>query len=213
MWLPVFNYRGLFMMKRVAILSVFVGLAFASMANAASPLQVKPFVFDPDNTGICEAAWVNNIGLPDAGKSNHALMLTKEGLTATNAASGATVTFQGTLTELGFDYRNDSHCGAGAPRFNVYTASGTTYFFGCDYGAHTPVPGNPDWTRVRFAFTDGNLGGDAFAVGGPFNVNDFNSVVAVQIIFDEGTDQGVGYAIMDNIDVNGTLVGKPGAAK
>ena len=44
-----------------------------------------------------------------------------------------------TLTQLGFDYRNDSWCGAGAPRFNVYTTAGTYFFFGCRYGVHTPV--------------------------------------------------------------------------
>jgi hypothetical protein len=38
-------------------------------------------------------------------------------------------------------------------------------------------------------------------------------VTAVEIVFDEGTDQGVGYAVLDNIDVNGTLIGNPGAGK
>jgi hypothetical protein len=38
----------------------------------------------------------------------------------------------------------------------------------------------------------------------------------VEIVFDEGTDAGpdfTGFVFIDNIDINGTLVGKPGAAK
>ena len=90
--------------------------------------------------------------MPNEGIPNHALYLKKAATTPTNAAAGASVdgTAGITLTELGFDYRNDSWCGAGAPRFNVYTTAGTYFFFGCRYGVHTPVPGEPNWTRVRF---------------------------------------------------------------
>ena len=38
-------------------------------------------------------------------------------------------------------------------------------------------------------------------------------VTGIDIVFDEGTDVGVGYAWLDNVDVNGTLIGKPGNAK
>jgi hypothetical protein len=182
------------------------------LAALAGPLQVKPWVYDPDKTGSVHSAWVPKIGLADAGNSNHALALDKQATTATNASSGATINFTGSLNELGFDIRDDSHCGAGAPRFNVYTASGTYYFFGCAYGTETPGPA-AGWTRVRFNFVDGNLGGDAFAANGPFNDDDFDNVVGIEIVFDEGTDVGPGYAVLDNIDINGTLIGKPGNGK
>lgn len=193
-------------MMRNAMVAV-ASLFLAGPALAGDPLQVKPWVYDPDNTGTVSSAWVTKIGLPDAGKSNHALLLTKNTATATFAASGATVTFSGTLTELGFDVRNDSHCGAGAPRFNVYTTSGVYYFYGCEYGTHTPV--NADWTRVRFAAADG-IPSDGVSL-----ITDWDEVevTGIDIVFDEGTDVGVGYAVLDNIDVNGVLIGKPGAAK
>src|SRR5438105_818722 len=129
-----------------------LGLAISMAALAGPNIKVQPGVYDPDHTGIISSAWVAHQGLPDAGNSDHALYMAKLGPTATNAAAVATVDgVKGiTLTELGFDYRNDGHCGAGAPRFNVYTPSGVYYFFGCAYGTHTPVPGHPDWTRVRF---------------------------------------------------------------
>jgi hypothetical protein len=175
----------------------------------AAGVKVQPWVYDPDGTGVSQAAWVTQQGLADAGRSNHALYLTKSAATATNAAAGATVEFSGVLSELGFDYRNDGHCGAGAPRFNVYTTAGTYFFFGCAYGVHTPSTENASWTRVRF----GN--GDAFPADGVTPWPGFGSVqvTGIDIVFDEGTDVGPGFAYLDNIDVNGILVGKPGNAR
>jgi hypothetical protein len=206
--------RILNMLQRVLVTSIVLFLLHVSTATAAPPLQAKPWVFDPDNTGICDSAWVAKTGLPDGkGNANHGLLLTKEGPTPTNAASGASINFAGELTELGFDVRNDGWCGAGAPRFNVYTASGTYYFFGCASGVHTPVPGNPDWTRVRFLVA-ATPDGDGFPVG-PTTATDFDNVTGIDIVFDEGTDipGNPGYTVLDNIDINGTLIGKPGAAK
>jgi hypothetical protein len=38
------------------------------------------------------------------------------------------------------------------------------------------------------------------------------TVVGISIVFDEGTDVGAGFTHLDNIDVNGVLIGKPGNA-
>jgi hypothetical protein len=179
-------------------------LAFSSTAIAAAPsgFKVKPWTYDPDGTGIIESRWIAN-----AGNDGHALFLEKDGPTPTNAAAGATVEgVEGiTLTELGFDYRDDGYCGAGAPRFNVYTPSGVYYFFGCIYGTHTPAPGEAGWTRVRFGDVD------AYPADGvtPFPGFGSTTVDAIEIVFDEGP----GSTHLDNVDVNGTLIGKPGNAK
>jgi len=199
------------MPKHSFYLAAVIAVALIKTAFAAQPLEVKPWVYDPDRLGICESAWVPKQGLPDAGKSNHALHLTKMGPTGANAASGASITYpSGTiLKELGFDERKDGHCGAGAPRFNVYTADGY-YFFGCVYGLHTPAPDDPiNWERVRF----GNADAFPSAAGMPPFVFGTTVVTGIEIVFDEGLDQGPGFAYLDNIDINGTLIGKPGAAK
>lgn len=196
-------------MKNIILFSLFLGVLFlVSTASAASPLMVKPWVYDPEKTGVSVSKWVTGQGLTDAGKSNHALYLTKSAVTLTNASAGATVNFSGVLNELGFDYRNDGHCGAGAPRFNVYTTVGTYYFFGCVYGTHTPSTEDSGWTRVRF----GN--GDAYPADGVTAWPGFGSVTVtgMDIVFDEGTEVGPGFVYIDNVDVNGVLVGKPGAA-
>jgi len=175
----------------------------------ASSFQVKPWTYDPGKTRMVSSAWVTHEGIKDAGGSDHALYLTKKTATATNAASGATVTYSGQLNSLGFDYRNDGHCGAGAPRFNVYTTSGVYYFFGCAYGTHTTVPGNPGWTRVTFGNADAFPSDGTTAFPGFGNV----TVTGIDVTFDEGTDQGLGFVYLDNIQVNGVLAGKPGLAQ
>jgi hypothetical protein len=184
--------------------SVALGLIFAVTIGVHGEgfLKVKPWTYDPADLGVASAAWVN------AGGSNHVLYLQKQAPTGANAAAGASVEGVAglTLNELGFDYRNDGWCGAGAPRFNVYIeGTDAPYFFGCTYGSHTPSPNDPTrWTRVRFDTVDASP-----AVGTPFG----HVIKRIEIVYDEGTDVAPGapgFAYIDNIDVNGFLIGKPG---
>src|SRR3954452_15326575 len=117
------------------------------------------------------------MGLPDNGDANSdpaapndppnkkdrhsGLLLNKNGPTADCSAAGARI--KGAEKEdvdatfaLGFDYRNGTHCGGGAPRFNVTTDDGVTHFFGCASGTKSPAPQDPtEWTRVRFTIAQG----------------------------------------------------------
>lgn len=160
---------------------------------------------------------------------NQGLLLVKTGPTANYAAAQADITgVKGiTLTELGYDIRKPgadsrfgdrgSHCGAGAPRFNVTASDGVTYdFIGCSSTA-TPVTSELDgagWIRLRWG-----TGGTpilAYAANGPHANQLVNiqgtKVSSIQIVFDEGQDTGgpdfFGLAVLDNVDVNGTLVGQ-----
>ena len=183
---------------RLAVLSLGAAcaLAFAAPALAGGDtLKVDPFTFDPGNTGSIVSAWQPGTGLADAGKSDHGLVLQKNAPTSTNAAAGAVVSgAEGQqLTEIGFDVKG--YCNAGSPRFNVVDQDGNTHFFGCVYGSQTP--GADGWTRVR------QTGADAFP---PMDASD--TIARVLIIADEQ-----GQSVVDNVDVNGTLVGKPGNAR
>ena len=144
------------------------------------------------------------------------LLLVKTGPTSNYAAAVATITGLPknlTLTELGYDIRKPvsaddargSHCGAGAPRFNITTTTGF-YFLGCNSPpATTQIAGN-GWVRLRWTGTPGPtayLNGIATPVTG--------TVQSIEIVFDEGQDTGPDYfgaAVLDNIDINGTLVGQ-----
>jgi hypothetical protein len=145
------------------------------------------------------------------------LLLVKTGPTGNNASAGATLkNVKGiTLTELGYDIRkpglnqNDprgSHCGAGSPRFNVTTSDGF-WFIGCN--SPTPVSTGGGltngWLRLRWSGI--GLMGYKDNVLSPIT----GTVKSISIVFDEGQDTGpdnFGAAMLDNIDVNGTLVGR-----
>jgi len=199
--------------------------------NNGGPLRADPFVFigsaaDCGTAGsnIVTSAWLGGMGLPDDGSNNpdgqdphRGLLLNKDGPTANCSSSGATISgFRpgGTLTELGFDYRLGGHCGAGAPRFNITTTTGLTYFAGCADGTLTPAPQDPaQWSRVRFTAVQifPAVGTNPPFVLGPAGTG--TQVRSISIVFDEGTDSaspsdpaGVGLAVIDNIDVNGRLI-------
>jgi len=162
---------------------------------ASGKVKATPGVYDPDGTGIVVAAWVSGAGEADGQNGNQGLVLQKNGPTTTNAAAGAVidgVAGAGGDIELGFDV--SGYCTAGSPRFDVTTTDGTTHFLGCSYGTHTELDGG--WTRVRLS------GADAFPA-----LTAGETVQSIEIVADEQ-----GRSVVDDIDVAGTLIGKPGSA-
>jgi len=200
----------------------------------ALDFTVVPFEFDPAGTHLVASIWKSGAGctssgvVPAAASRNpppfsdpgcpttdtrdnrvEGLVLAKTGPTATNASAGASLLgVKGiTLSELGYDLRKPdafteirgSHCGAGAPRFSIVTQDGVRHVLGCT----SPAPiqttvGN--WIRLRWAPST------AFPP-----IESTATVKNIQIILDEGQDTGpdnFGLAVLDNIDVNGTLVGR-----
>jgi hypothetical protein len=171
------------------------------------------------------------MGLPDNGSPNvgsdptdnpnkkdrhSGLLLSKNGTTPDCSAPGAKIKRVKGIEvtagfELGFDYRNGGHCGAGAPRFNVVvrnpnTGDDTFHFVGGCANDSTPTAAPQDpaqWTRARFDVT----GAESFP---PIPVG--SKIRSIDLIYDEGTDtatndtQGVGLAVVDNIFVTGKPV-------
>jgi hypothetical protein len=222
------------MKLRTLLASLAVLILSTSVAFADSKFnQVKPGEFDPAKSFLVQAAWLNGTGCPtsqeiqqfqsappyaletvtyrDAAcptgdskdKKNEGLVLVKTGPTANNAAAGAELKgVKGmTLTELGYDIRNGSHCGAGAPRFNVTTEDGF-WFIGCSSPPGAVTTASNGWRRLRWTPVTGYKDGVTLgAVTG--------EVKSIEIVFDEGQDTDpIGLAILDNIDVNGMLVGR-----
>ena len=210
----------------LALSTVASTVVFADDDTKNNGPQVVPFVFvgtaaqcgGPAGSNIVTSAWLTGMGLPDNGSSNTApsnhdphfgLLLSKNGLTTDCSAAGADVTgVEGmVVTELGFDYRNGTHCGAGAPRFNLVTNDNVFHFMGgCSNGTHTPAPQDPtQWTRVRINPTNPAQAFPPMAPGA--------KIKSLSIIYDEGTENagtedpnGVGLSVIDNIDVNGKLI-------
>jgi hypothetical protein len=151
-------------------------------------------------------------------KQNQGLLLVKTGPTSNFAAAGARLLGPGAkgivLTELGYDLRKPiaptdprgSHCGAGAPRFNVVTSDGVNHFVGCNSppAMFTPTT-STGWIRLRW-------GAAQLAAAFP-PILPGSIASSITIIFDEGQDANggpdeFGLAVLDNVDVNGTLAGR-----
>ena len=147
---------------------------------------------------------------------NQGLLLAKTGPTANVAAAVADIKgVRGPITELGYDLRKaqsattpmGSHCGAGAPRFNVETTV-ASYFIGCNSPPAVMTASSNGFIRLRWGGSATAVMGYNTATGVLENVT--GDVKSIQIVFDEGQDTGpdfFGLAVLDNIDVNGTLVG------
>ena len=157
---------------------------------------------------------------------NQGLLLVKTGPNVNFAAATAElINVKGiTLTELGYDIRKfglgtysgpqGSHCGAGAPRFNILTTT-NSYFLGCS----SPPPSEVDgagWIRLRWSPVIAYCVSPTPTTACPVNfalVPVTGTVQRITIVFDEAQDgfggpDEFGAAILDNIDVNGVLVGR-----
>jgi hypothetical protein len=235
------NTRSISVLALGAALCTFVASRPVGAHDSGdNSLRATPFAFvgtadecgGPAGSRIVTAAWLGGMGLPDNGGQNttaadvatnpnkndphRGLLLSKNGPTSDCSSAGVTISGTGrefTVTELGFDYRNGTHCGAGAPRFNITSSAGFTYFAGCAAGAATPAPQDPlEWTRVRF--TSAAQVFPQFPDNPPFVFGPGGTEVRrLAIVYDEGTDtptaedpRGVGLAVLDNIDVNGRLI-------
>lgn len=200
--------------------SAVIGLVGPTASAAAPSFGLQPFEFvgtaaqcapAPAGTDTVTADWVNTTGNPAP-----SILLQKLGPTANCAAAGVDIitSLEGgpvsALTELNYDYRNDGHCGAGAPRFNIQTDQGTVISLGCVYGTSTPTA-DPNWTHVEF--NQAQITAALVAAG----INPLTATLEdLYIIFDEGSDTPVGGTIvtpgtvyLDNISVNNAVVGSP----
>jgi hypothetical protein len=185
----------------------------------------------PAGSRIVTAKWLRGMGLPDNGGPNfgsdpadnpnkkdphRGLLLNKNGTTPDCSSSGARIVgVKGMVVtdtfEVGYDYRNGGHCGAGAPRFNIDTDMGF-FFVGCANAPQSPAPQDPaQWSRTRSVLT--TCGAECFP--GPIPLG--AKIKSINIVFDEGTDtanndtEGVGLAVLDNIFINGAVITGPGA--
>jgi hypothetical protein len=215
-------------MTRLIMCALGLCLAVAPYAFANDEFQVHPTTFvgkaGDCGTGyaagsdIVTSAWLRGLGLPDNGglnsnatdptdnpnkKDPHSgLLLSKNGPLQDCSNAGANVTGVNgiTLTELGFDIRNGTHCGGGAPRFDVTATDGFHFVGNCAVGTVSPAPQDPTaWSRVRFSPAQAS---PPIAPGA--------KIKSIAIVFDEGTNAGpgAGLAVIDNIDINGVLVSK-----
>src|SRR6266850_3407449 len=182
------------------------------------PTNSKTFIYNPV-TGRGSASTYTDPACPTRDASGDVnqdgFLLVKSGPTGNFAsAAGEVVNESGKfLTELGYDIRKGSHCGAGAPRFNVTLQDGQFFFVGCNSPPPTAVTPGQGWDRRRWGSKTDGVPVPAFDKNGvlttiPTNVR----LRSISVVFDEGQDTGpdfTGHAFLDNVDISGILIGKP----
>ena len=197
-----------------------VQLEISQAVASDNSINVVPFEFDPFDMNLSQASWLTGIGCaPDGGTDplcadgdpkdhrNEGLLLAKTGLSSNVVSAGARINgVQGmTLSVIGYDIRKPlatadprgSHCGGGAPRFNI-TVAGVTYFIACNSPVPLQTVLGAGWIRLRWPAA---LLGPAAA--GP--------VDSISILFDEGQEAGpdnFGLAVLDNITINTQVAGR-----
>ena len=221
------------LMKRLLTCSpLAVALALASCDGTATAPPLRPSFDAGGGQGLnlraggfgegSLGAWKSQQGQPDTkGNGNFALYFQKLTTTATNAAGFAVISGVAGQSfsdlNLSWLHRNDGHCGAGAPRWNVGVTGhgGTAYtvFLGCAHADQTAFA--PGW--ISDAFSPTAISAQLTDVLG-FNSDqaadiEAGTITSLAIIFDEGTDTGpdfTGFVFLDNITANGKIFTSPG---
>jgi hypothetical protein len=175
----------------------------------ASGLSTQPYVYDPTSSGAVAAQWVDHIGAPVQNGTNGArqgLLLSKNATAPAEAQAGVIITnAEGlTLTELGFDVRDGGQCSAISPHFVVVTTDGAVHVVGgCGKGTTLPAP-VIGWKRMRFDPSKPDQASPPITPG--------EQVKSLAVIVDQGPESGPsaagGLVVLDNIDINGVLIGK-----
>lgn len=175
-------------------------------------MYAEPFTYASGSSsnapGGLAAVWVDHLGVPqgNGGNSRYSgLVLSIDGTVPADSQVGALIQNAGglSLTELGFDLRVGSQCTKTSPRFVVMTTDGVTHVYACAMGtiAASSVPG---WRRVRFDPTSAQQTTQPITPG--------EQVKSIALVLDQGPgadpSTAGGLAVIDNIDVNGTIVAK-----
>ena len=155
------------------------------------------------------ASWQLGAGEPAAGDtSQYGLYLQKSTATANFSFAGASILplpaglTSENLSHLSFSIPGspgqpfgtaNGYCGAGAPRFNVFSGNGVC-FLGCQ-AANKVQDATTGWWTIRFLPPFTQYAGCGVGIGG--------ALAGIDIIMDEGTDIGPGNVIVDNIKIKG----------
>jgi hypothetical protein len=154
---------------------------------------------------------------------NEGLVFVKSGPTANYAEPFVElkVSKDAPVTEVGYDLRKPgadtsdvrgSQCSADAPMFQFDMSDGHTYYVACTSPAPTSqTPVGIGWLRLRWSTAGHVLGYQDGVTLMPIP----GTIVHGYIVFQEGQDGGpnnFGLAVIDNIDLNGSIVGQGAAS-
>jgi len=167
-------------------------------------LHAWPYAYDPAGTNTVAATWIDSTGASTtatADSRQQGLLLSKTSAASNQAQAGVVIRSveNMSLTELGYDIRNGGQCTAKSPRFVVVTTDDVVHKIGCSTGTSQPAPA-VGWKRLRFDPANSSQTIPAIQPG--------SKVKSIHLVLDDGPESGSSLVVLDNIDINGTLIGK-----
>jgi len=176
-----------------------------------------------DGTSSTAYPAANCAGGDSGDQHNEGLVFVKSGPTANYAEPYVELKdLKGaTLTEVGYDLRKPgtdtgdargSQCGAEAPMFQFEMSDGHVYYVACSSPPPTTQTAvGVGWLRLRWGAGGTVMG---YKDGGALSPIS-GTVNNAYIVFQDGQDSGpsnFGLAVIDNIDINGSIVGHGAAS-
>jgi len=175
-------------------------------SNSGDRLRAWPFAYDPASSNSVASSWMDNTGVSSSAGNNsdmrnQGLLLSKTSAASNQAQAGVVIRdVEGmSVTELGYDIRNGGQCTATTPRFAVVTTDDVVHKAGCAAGTSQPSPG-AGWKRLRFDPANPAQMNPPVAPG--------SKVKSVYVLMDGGPETGASIVVLDNVDINGKIIGK-----
>jgi hypothetical protein len=170
-------------------------------------LRAWPYAYDPASTNTVAATWMDGTGVASSNAAsatdtrNQGLLLSKTSTASNQAQAGVVIhNVEGiSLTELGYDLRSGSQCTSTSPRFVVVTSDDVVHKIGCAAGTAQPAPVT-GWKRLRFDPANSSQTVPAIVPG--------SKVKTMHLVLDGGPETGSSLVVLDNINVNGKLIGQ-----
>jgi len=180
------------------------GSSGGGVDDASTSLHAWPYAYDPAGSNSVAATWVDGTGAATKTPTDtrqQGLLLSKTSAASTQAQAGVVIRdVEGiTLTELGYDIRTGGQCTAKSPRFVVVTTDDVVHKIGCSTGTAQPAPA-AGWTRLRFDPANPAQTSPAISTG--------SKVKSIHLVLDDGPETGASMVVIDNININGTFIGK-----
>jgi len=175
--------------------------------NSGDRIRAWPYAYHPASTNTVAATWMDSTGVASSSTTsttdtrNQGLLLSKTSHASNRAQAGVVLRdVEGTsVTELGYDIRNGSQCTATSPRFVVVTSDDVVHKIGCASATTQPAP-STGWKRLRFDPSNPSQTVPAIAGG--------SKVKTMHLVLDGGPENGSSIVVLDNIDINGKLIGQ-----
>jgi len=184
------------------------GSSSSDDASTGGGLHAWAYAYDPAGTNTVAATWMDGTGAASSSTAttaadtrNQGLLLSKTSNASNQAQAGVVIRdVEGiSLTQLGYDIRVGSQCTATSPRFVVVTTDDVVHKIGCASGTAQPAP-VAGWKRLRFDPANPAQTIPAIPAG--------SKVKSIHLVHDGGPEAGSSIVVLDNIDINGKIIGQ-----